>query len=99
MTPRNVLTVSLQGLLRVSSEAVAAALEDRLRPAQFTVVVPSSWRQSKCGVELRKPKGQTRYKVSQCEWVNKHFDGSVNLQMTNNPPPFHACLALSLITS
>ena len=92
--------LSLQGLLRVSSEAVAAALEDRLRPAQYTVVLPASWRQSKCGVEPRIPKGQTRYKVSQCEeWVNKHFDGCVNLQMTNNQPPFHACLALSLITS
>ena len=34
----------------------------------------------------------------QGEWVNKHFDGSVNIQMTKEPFP-DACLALSLITS
>ena len=56
--------VSLQGLLLVSSQSVASALDSRLWPGQFTVVLPSSWRQHKCGVELRTPKGQTRYKVS-----------------------------------
>ena len=54
----------MQGLLRVSSQSVAAALEERLRPAQFTVVLPTSWRRQKCGVEFQTPKGQTRYKVS-----------------------------------
>ena len=35
----------------------------------------------------------------QGEWVNKHFDGSVNIQMTKEPFPDAGCLALSLITS
>ena len=47
----------------MSSESVAAALGDKLRPGQFTVVFPSSWRQHKCNTEFRTPKGLTRYKV------------------------------------
>ena len=35
----------------------------------------------------------------QGEWVNKQFDGSVNIQMTKEPFPDAGCLALSLITS
>ena len=59
---------SLQGLLRVTSESVSRALEERLMPGQFTLVLPTSWRQNKCGVEFKTPKGQTRYKVSsQCQ--------------------------------
>ena len=54
----------MQGLLQVTSDSVSRALEGRLWPGQFTVVLPTSWRQNKCGVEFKTPKGQTRYKVS-----------------------------------
>ena len=65
---RNVL--SLQGLLQVTSDSVSRALEGRLWPGQFTVVLPTSWRQNKCGVEFKTPKGQTRYKVSSSDKEN-----------------------------
>ena len=42
------------------------ALDGKLVPGQFVVVTPHHWTEERCGVELKDPRGQTRYKVS---WV------------------------------
>ena len=54
----------IQGLLVSTSSVVRTALEERLTPAQFVVVTPHHWTEENCQVELKEPRGQTRYKVS-----------------------------------
>ena len=54
----------IQGLLVSTSSVVRTALEERLSPAQFVVVTPHHWTEENCQVELKEPRGQTRYKVS-----------------------------------
>ena len=53
-----------QGLLESTAASVTASLEDKLWLGQFTVVIPSHWRQHMCQVEFKTAKGQTRYKVA-----------------------------------
>ena len=47
-----------------ASRAVSTALDGRVWLEQFTVVVPTHWREAKCGLKLRSPKGNTKHKVS-----------------------------------
>ena len=51
--------------LTISSQVVRGALEDRLSPGQWVVVTPRHWTEQSCGLELKEPRGQTRYKVSE----------------------------------
>ena len=46
-----------------ASRALGTALDDKVWLEQATVVVPSHWRDSKCGLTLRSPKGNTRHRV------------------------------------
>ena len=55
--------VLLQGLLTRTSQAVNIALEEKLWPGQFTVVVPTHWREGRCEEQFKQAKGQTRYQV------------------------------------
>ena len=73
----------MQGLLQVTSDSVSRALEGRLWLGQFTVVLPPSWRQNKCGVEFKTPKGQTRYKVSSAA-VSRRIRGREKLVFSTN---------------
>lgn len=52
---------NLKGLLTRTSQAVHTALDKRLWPGQFTLVVPSHWGEERCEVQFKQAKGQTRY--------------------------------------
>ena len=53
-----------QKLVIPASSAVSTALDGLVWLEQFTVVVPTHWREAKCGLKLRSPKGNTKHKVS-----------------------------------
>ena len=56
--------INVQALLTRASAVVRTALGGKLWIGNFVVVTPHHWTEERCQVELKDPRGQTRYKVS-----------------------------------
>ena len=54
--------VSFQTLMREASNVLYTALDSRAFFKSVTIVVPSSWRDSKCQTIIRPPRGGTPYR-------------------------------------
>lgn len=63
---------SLQLLLRDASKVLYSALDQRAFFKSVTIVVPSSWRDSKCQTIIRPPRGGTPYRNADIHISQRH---------------------------
>ena len=72
--------ILFQALLRDASNVLYTALDQRAFFKSVTIVVPSSWRDSKCQTIIRPPRGGTQYRNADIHISQRHpIHGEQNL--------------------
>ena len=64
--------ILFQALLRDASNVLYTALDQRAFFKSVTIVVPSSWRDSKCQTIIRPPRGGTQYRNADIHISQRH---------------------------